>query len=201
MNHFLLDPLFVFPFGFFAIFISFTVIFLLREYKLEASFAKKSASTTNESSIYEKMYGEKTQKSENSLPVSGSEKKSRYNEEYLPEEEYHEAGEKSQIDLSGESYKKAVLIQKEGPNPGRQYVIHLYETAIGKSETNDLVLWDTTLSPHHAKIKTIRERYVLFDMVSEKGVYLNGKKLLKPKILSDFDEIRMGKTTLIFRGK
>jgi len=199
--HFLLDPWFVFPFGIFIILVSFAILYFLKGYKLEASFTTAPINSTNESSIYEKMYGEKTQKSENSLPVSGSEKKSRYNEEYLPEEEYPEAGEKSQIDLSGESYKKAVLIQKEGPNPGRQYVIHLYETAIGKSETNDLVLWDTTLSPHHAKIKTIRERYVLFDMVSEKGVYLNGKKLLKPKILSDFDEIRMGKTTLIFRGK
>ncbi len=197
MSDILLDPWFVFPFGIFIILVNVAILYLLKGYKLEANFTNGETDKSNESSIYEKMYGDKAPKYEENLYRSNIERKPRIAD--FPKEEIIE--EKSDFDLTGDSYKKAVLIQKEGPNPGRQYVIHLGETAIGKSEANDLVLWDNSLNQNHAKIKNIRDRFLLFDLVSDKGVWLNGKKLLRPKILSDFDEIRIGKTTLIFRGK
>ena len=198
MSDIFLDPWFVFPFGIFIILINIAILYLLKGYKLEANFTNGETDKSDESSIYEKMYGDKAPKSEENFYRANIERKQKM-ADFTKEEETIE--EKSDFELSGDSYKKAVLIQKEGPNPGRQYVIHLGETAIGKSETNDLVLWDKSLSQNHAKIKNIRDRFVIFDLVSDKGVWLNGKKLLRPKILSDFDEIRIGKTTLIFRGK
>jgi hypothetical protein len=101
----------------------------------------------------------------------------------------------------GESYTAAFLIQKEGPNPGRQFTIHKEEISIGSTPENDLVLWDNTISGKHAKIKRVENSYYIYDMVSDRGVYINGKKLLKPRPLYDFDEIRLGKTLLLFRGK
>ncbi len=101
----------------------------------------------------------------------------------------------------GESYTAAFLIQKEGPNPGRQFTIHKDEISIGSTPENDLVLWDNTISGKHAKIKRVENSYYIYDMVSDRGVYINGKKLLKPRPLYDFDEIRLGKTLLLFRGK
>jgi len=100
----------------------------------------------------------------------------------------------------GEVYSKAFLIQKEGPNPGRQFVIYQDEINIGRSPENQLVLLDSTVSLQHAKIKKIDGVYYIYDLVSERGVYINGKKLLKPRPLYDFDEIRLGKIMLLFRG-
>lgn len=104
-------------------------------------------------------------------------------------------------ELGGEAYNKAVLIQKEGPNPGKQFNLYGHETLIGRLETNHLVIWDNSLSPVHARIKRIQNKFVIYDMLSHSGVFLNGKKLLRPKVLYDFDEIQLGRTVLLFRGK
>ncbi len=100
-----------------------------------------------------------------------------------------------------ESYERGILILKEGPNPGRQFTINKPEITIGSTASNDLVLWDSSLSPMHAKIKRVKNVFILFDTVSNTGVFLNGKKLLRPKALFDFDEIRIGNSLLLFRGK
>ena len=101
----------------------------------------------------------------------------------------------------GESYERGILILKEGPNPGRQFTINKPEITIGSTASNDLVLWDSSLSPMHAKIKRVKNVFIIFDTVSNSGVFLNGKKLLRPKALFDFDEIRIGNSLLLFRGK
>ncbi|MCE9500064.1 MAG: FHA domain-containing protein, partial [Leptospira sp.] len=150
---------------------------------------------TDESFIYKKMYGQ-------GIPARRIEQRTQQVEdpgEFVEERESENFAD--EMVSSGESYDRAVLIQKDGPNPGRQYTISDSVTTIGRSEANDLVLWDSTLSGVHAKIKRLRNKYILFDMVSKKGITLNGKKLLRPRLLYDFDEIRLGRTTLIFRGK
>lgn len=100
-----------------------------------------------------------------------------------------------------ETYERGILILKEGPNPGRQFTINKPEITIGSTASNDLVLWDSSLSPMHAKIKKVKNVFIIFDTVSNTGVFLNGKKLLRPKALCDFDEIRIGNSLLLFRGK
>ena len=102
---------------------------------------------------------------------------------------------------NSEKYDRGVLIIKEGPNPGRQFTVNKDEITIGNSASNDLVLFDNSVSPMHAKIKKVKNVFVLFDTVSKSGVILNGSKLLRPKPLYDFDEIKLGKVTLLFRGK
>ena len=101
----------------------------------------------------------------------------------------------------GEKYSSAFLIQKEGPNPGRQFNITMDEIEIGNSTSNDLILKDLTISNKQAKIKKINGSYYIYDLVSQRGTFVNGKKILKPKALRDFDEIRLGRTLLLFRGK
>ncbi|TGK38926.1 FHA domain-containing protein [Leptospira andrefontaineae] len=101
----------------------------------------------------------------------------------------------------GESYEKATLVFKEGRNPGKQYSLARAETNIGNSDLCDLVLYEQSVSKNHARIRKVRNRYVLYDLVSESGTFLNGKKILRPRILYDFDEIGIGKALLVFRGK
>ncbi len=101
----------------------------------------------------------------------------------------------------GESYEKATLVLKEGRNPGKQYSLQRSETTIGNSDICDLVLYEQSVSKNHARIRKVRNRYILYDLVSDMGTFLNGKKVLRPRILYDFDEIGIGKALLVFRGK
>jgi hypothetical protein len=101
---------------------------------------------------------------------------------------------------SGEKYERAFLIQKEGPNPGRQFNLTLEEIYIGKATDNELILIDNSISDKHSKIKIVDKTYYIYDLVSHRGTFVNGKKILRPKPLSDFDEIRIGKALLLFRG-
>jgi pSer/pThr/pTyr-binding forkhead associated (FHA) protein len=64
-----------------------------------------------------------------------------------------------------------------------------------------LILKDSTISNKHARIKKVKGAFYIYDIVSQRGTFVNGKKVLKPKPLSDFDEIRLGRTLLLFRGK
>jgi len=98
------------------------------------------------------------------------------------------------------TYSDAWLIQKAGPETGKKFPLYWDETTLGSDKDNAIAVNDPAASPHHAKIKCIRDAYYLFDMISDGGTYLNGNKLLRPKILYDWDEIRVGKTYFIFRG-
>ncbi|MBP8082022.1 MAG: FHA domain-containing protein [Spirochaetes bacterium] len=88
---------------------------------------------------------------------------------------------------------------KEGLDKGLRYDIFREETIIGKSGNSDVVVRDNNISPNHARLKFTGDDFVLFDMASDGGTFLNGKKLLRPKKLFDWDEIQIGTTVLIFR--
>ena len=96
-------------------------------------------------------------------------------------------------------YYSAYLTEKEGPNTGNKYKLNWNIITIGSADENSIVLEDSTVSYQHAKIQRQSRKFVLYDLMSENGVYLNGKKLLRPKYLSDFDVIQIGRTKLIFR--
>ncbi len=96
-------------------------------------------------------------------------------------------------------YIKAWLIARDSDS-GQKYIIQSDETTMGSSRDNDIPLDDDYVSEYHSKIKRVNTVFFLFDLVSENGTFLNGKKLLRPKQLHDWDEIQMGKSFLIFRG-
>ncbi len=98
------------------------------------------------------------------------------------------------------AYSRAWLLQKDGPETGKKFPIFWEELTLGRDEENTIVIKDDAVSPKHARIKRVRDTYLLFDLISENGTLLNGKKLLRPRPLHDWDEIRIGRTILIFRG-
>jgi hypothetical protein len=96
-------------------------------------------------------------------------------------------------------YHHGWLVEKEGPHTGRKYRINWHTVTIGYDDDSSIVIEDNTVSPKHAKIERHGNKFVLYDLLSENGTWLNGKKLLRPKELHDFDEIGIGRTKLIFR--
>jgi pSer/pThr/pTyr-binding forkhead associated (FHA) protein len=86
-----------------------------------------------------------------------------------------------------------------GPKAGRDFRLRS-ETTIGRDTARcDVILSDNNVSAKHARIKREGGEFVLYDLASLNGTFLNGKKVQK-QILSDDDEIRVGSTTLIFKA-
>lgn len=69
---------------------------------------------------------------------------------------------------------------------------------IGRLETNEIPIPDPGLSRHHAEITPENGQYVLTDLGSTNGTFVNGKRIAE-KTLKDGDKIGIGKVSLVFR--
>ena len=68
---------------------------------------------------------------------------------------------------------------------------------IGRHSSNDLVLADPHVSRHHAQLRAIRNHYVIFDVGSTGGLFLNGRRISQATLHAG-DVIRIGMFNLIF---
>jgi hypothetical protein len=100
-------------------------------------------------------------------------------------------------------YSHAMLVKKdrEGLGSDKKFDLFLDEVYIGSSTAAHIPVRDPAISPIHAKIKRIDNKFILFDLMSVAGTYLNGKKVLRPMPLRHNDEIRMGHTIFRFVGE
>ena len=68
---------------------------------------------------------------------------------------------------------------------------------IGRRDTNDVVLEDPAVSGHHAKIDCLEDRFVLIDLQSKNGSFVN-EQLVNSHWLKHEDVITIGEHSLIF---
>ena len=73
------------------------------------------------------------------------------------------------------------------------------EAQMGKGPRNDIVIADPAVSTTHALIKAEEGGYILTDLGSRNGTYLNGERISEPKRLSHGDVIGLGLSKLTFR--
>ena len=67
-------------------------------------------------------------------------------------------------------------------------------TSIGRHGDNEIVLPDGQVSRHHAEIVMQGGRWLITDLGSANGTYVNGKRLTGPQVLSHGDLVRVGQT-------
>jgi pSer/pThr/pTyr-binding forkhead associated (FHA) protein len=70
--------------------------------------------------------------------------------------------------------------------------------SIGRSPGNDVVIDNLAVSGHHARLSIDEDHYVLEDMNSLNGTFLNNQRIRR-STLKDGDEIVIGKHTLVYR--
>jgi hypothetical protein len=68
---------------------------------------------------------------------------------------------------------------------------------IGRKESNDIPIENLAVSGHHAKIDSVGDGYLLTDLQSKNGSFVN-KELVSSHWLKEGDSILIGKHTLIF---
>lgn len=80
---------------------------------------------------------------------------------------------------------------------GTNYPISSRGLSIGRSEDRDVVIPDPAASRHHAQISAQGADYVLRDMGSSNGIYVNGVRV-RECTLADGDVLRIGNTEMRF---
>lgn len=91
----------------------------------------------------------------------------------------------------------AWLIQERGPAPGKITELDGTLTTIGRGESNTLVLTDGHLSRQHALIRFLENNYILDDLNSANGIFVNGERLQR-RVLRQGDRITIGTTVMVF---
>ncbi|TGM54350.1 FHA domain-containing protein [Leptospira biflexa] len=186
------DPFVFFPVSLFFILLCIASLYYLRGFESpNPSHAKQKTLTPisnlenlerqDELEVYDRMYGETLEKAARDREIA--------------------LVTKEKENLPGTSYTYAVIQVREGNQLYEPIPLQWSEMTIGNFESNHIVLHDPSVSGLHAKVKNRKGKFILFDCVSEAGVYLNGRKLLRPKVLHNLDEIQLGKTILTFRGR
>jgi len=73
-------------------------------------------------------------------------------------------------------------------------------TTVGKAEENDIALADDpTASKLHAMIEQFAAGWLVSDLGSSNGTWVNGERIWGPRALQHGDEVRIGQTRLCFR--
>jgi hypothetical protein len=91
-------------------------------------------------------------------------------------------------------------IEIRGSGPPELFPLDRDRMTIGRSEENDVPIRDDKLVSHvHAVIESYRSSFALRDLGSANGTYVNGQGLLGERILRPGDEIRIGRTQILFR--
>jgi pSer/pThr/pTyr-binding forkhead associated (FHA) protein len=90
------------------------------------------------------------------------------------------------------------LAQLVDVNNGSIIDIDRWETSIGKSRSNDIVLPMPDISRFHAVIAKKRREWVITDTFSKTGIEVNGKKIEGRSVIEDGDVITIGSIPLKF---
>jgi pSer/pThr/pTyr-binding forkhead associated (FHA) protein len=89
------------------------------------------------------------------------------------------------------------LILKFDDRVLREYVIETSAT-IGRLRDNTVVLDNPAVSSHHARVYRDGDRFVIEDLKSKNGTYVNDKFVMNRRSLRNGDVVRIGKHQLVF---
>jgi len=91
------------------------------------------------------------------------------------------------------------LVVKAGAAAGRVFELNREVVIIGRSQQCDLVVEEPELSRQHARFVRQGGGYLLEDLGSTNGTFVNGVRLTAPRRLQPGDEIRLGpKTVMVY---
>jgi pSer/pThr/pTyr-binding forkhead associated (FHA) protein len=91
----------------------------------------------------------------------------------------------------------ALLVVKRGPNAGSRFLLDADVTTAGRHPESDIFLDDVTVSRRHAEFVREEGGFVVRDVGSLNGSYLNRERIDAAR-LAGGDEVQIGKYRLVF---
>ncbi len=84
-----------------------------------------------------------------------------------------------------------IVLQEKGGEQ-RRMVFNKPEVTIGRVQGNDIVLPKGNVSKRHARIVLKDGKFIIVDLKSTNGTYVNGRKITSPLVVKDSDKIYIG---------
>src|ERR1044071_5291644 len=92
----------------------------------------------------------------------------------------------------------AMLLVQRGPDAGARFLLDTEVVTVGRHPDSDIFLDDISVSRRHATFTRTANGYVISDLGSLNGSYVNRDRIDTDVILSGGDEVQIGKYRLIF---
>ena len=89
------------------------------------------------------------------------------------------------------------LIMRSGPTPGASFILEGDQLTIGRDSTNEVVINDAEISRRHARLTFQGGKYVLEDLGSTNGTFVNGQRLAGPRVLKAGEVVSFGEQIVL----
>ncbi|MGH9069440.1 MAG: FHA domain-containing protein [Acidimicrobiales bacterium] len=115
---------------------------------------------------------------------------------FLPTE-YETGDEELSVGLLEAARGTGMLVVKRGPNAGSRFALEGEVTRAGRHPESDIFLDDITVSRRHVEFARSGAGYLVRDVGSLNGTYLNRERIEQAELASG-DEVQIGKFKLVF---
>jgi hypothetical protein len=112
------------------------------------------------------------------------------------EDDTHEVVTPKAIQYSGAATQSRLVLVKDGAETS--FPLTRDSTTLGRHKNNDVVVSDPKVSSFHARIDKTPEGFVIVDLKSRNGTFLNGKRA-ESAVLKTGDEVRLGTARLVYK--
>lgn len=94
----------------------------------------------------------------------------------------------------------SIEVVSNGPLKGTLFRLARQTAQIGRSRYNDVRLIDESVSARHASLVRRENRWIIFDVGSANGTYVDGQPVRDHRVLPDHCELQLGIVRLFFRA-
>lgn len=89
------------------------------------------------------------------------------------------------------------FVMRSGPTPGVTFPLEGEQLTIGRDSTNGVAINDSEVSRKHARLMFQGGKYVLEDLGSTNGTFVNGQRLAGPVVLKAGDVVSLGEQIVL----
>ena len=89
------------------------------------------------------------------------------------------------------------LIMRSGPTPGAAFMLEGDQITIGRDPTNSITINDAEISRRHARLTYQGGKYILEDLGSTNGTFVNGQRLAGPRVLKSGEVVSFGEQIVL----
>jgi len=112
------------------------------------------------------------------------------------DDDTHEVVTPKAMQYSGAPTQSRLVLVKDGAETS--FPLTRDATTLGRHKNNDVVISDPKVSSFHARIDKTPEGFVVVDLKSRNGTFLNGKRV-DSGVLKTGDEVRLGTARLVYK--
>lgn len=89
------------------------------------------------------------------------------------------------------------FVMRSGPTPGVTYPLEGDQLTIGRDASNGVAINDAEISRKHSRLSFQGGKYVLEDLGSTNGTFVNGQRLAGPVVLKPGDVVSLGEQIVL----